>query len=640
MTLPIWDNVLYMPGDIIAAWILMVLLGPILALWLFKTKKWPIVWEYMRTTNHRKIGTMYVLFGFLFFLRGGVDALLMRTQLAVPENNFWLFQGEKYNEVFSTHGTMMIFFAAMPLLIGLMNIAVPLQIGARDLAFPFLNAVSFWMFLAGGMLFNMAFFLDSSPNAGWTAYTPLSTDTYTQTAGNDYYTFALQISGLGTTLTAINMIVTILRHRAPGMKLNRMPLFPWATLVTSFLILVAFPVLTIALFLLMFDRLFDTSFFSGEAGNPVYWQHLFWIFGHPEVYILALPAFGIFSDVISTFSRKKVFGYTAMVLSLCLIGFLGFMVWAHHMFTVGLGPMANIFFAITTMMIAIPTGIKVFNWLFTMRNGVVRFTVPMLFALAFIPTFVMGGVTGVMLSVAAADMQFHDTHFVVAHFHYTIIGSTILGVFAGIYYWYPKITGKLLDRRLGLWHLGLFITGFHLTFFIMHITGLNGMPRRTYTYQWGENLFVFNFISTIGAFLMGAGMAVFVWNILRTWRSGNHAEADPWQGRTLEWTVPSPSPEHPFTQIPVVDQRDAFWYAKQEERHLSIEKQARPAPIALKTLQPLCIGVILWLLSLAMIYHWWMLAALSGVLVLAMFLLRTWRDERIKAIGKEEVTDE
>ncbi|WP_093213833.1 cytochrome c oxidase subunit I [Sediminibacillus albus] len=636
MTFNLLDEVLYMPSDVIAAWVLALLLGPAVLVWITRQRKWPVLWEYARTTNHRKVGTMYLLFGLLFFLRAGTDALIMRTQLAVPQNDFWVFQGEKYNEVFSTHGTMMIFFAAMPLLIGLMNIAVPLQIGARDLAFPFLNAVSFWLFLAGGLLFNLAFFLDSSPNAGWTAYTPLSTDTYTQTAGNDYYVFALQISGLGTTLTAVNMIVTILRHRAPGMSLTRMPLFAWATLITSFLILIAFPVLTIALFLLMFDRLFDTSFFSGEMGSPVYWQHLFWIFGHPEVYILALPAFGIFSDIISTFSRKKVFGYMAMVISLCLIGFLGFMVWAHHMFTVGLGPMANTFFAITTMLIAVPTGIKVFNWLFTMRNGIVRFTVPMLFAIAFIPTFVMGGVTGVMLSVAAADMQFHDTHFVVAHFHYTIIGSTILGIFAGIYYWYPKITGKILNRRLGLWHAGLFVTGFHLTFFIMHITGLNGMPRRTYTYEWGENLLAFNLISTIGAFMMGAGVLFFAWNIYTTHKSGEKASADPWQGRSLEWTVASPSPEHPFEKVPIVDQRDAFWYAKQSGRKLQVEKDPRPAPIAVYTIQPALMSMILLVMSIGLIYNWWLLALICGGFLLLMFLWRTWKDERRSLYEREE----
>ncbi|UOQ47088.1 cbb3-type cytochrome c oxidase subunit I [Gracilibacillus caseinilyticus] len=385
----------------------------------------------------------------------------------------------------------MIFFVAMPLLIGLMNVVVPLQIGANDLAFPVMNSLSFWLFFSGAVLFNLSFFFASPPNAGWTAYAPLSVAEFTPGAGNSFYIFSLQISGIGTLLTAVNMMVTILRLRAPGMRMLRMPLFTWATFVTSALIIIAFSALSVALYLLMFDRMFGTSFFGSDEGYPVYWQHLFWIFGHPEVYVLALPGFGIFSDVISTFSKKRIFGYSSMVLSIILIGFLGFMVWVHHMFTVGLGPMVNTFFAITTMLIAVPTGIKVFNWLFTMRNGRIQFTVPMLFAIGFIPSFVMGGVTGVMLAVPAADFQFHDSYFVVGHFHYTILGATVLGIFAGIYYWYPKITGKKLNETLGKWHFWLFVIGFHLTFFPVHFSGLQGMPRRVFTYTEEDGLFIF-----------------------------------------------------------------------------------------------------------------------------------------------------
>ena len=340
------------PSDIVVSWIFVSLIGVLLLWWLTKKQQWPTIWEYARTTDNRKIGTMYIIFAILFFIRGGMDAIFIRSQLAVPENEFWVFQSQKYNEVFTTHGTVMIFFVAMPLLIGLMNVAVPLQLGANDLAFPYLNAISFWLFVSGAVIFNMAFFFNAAPNAGWTAYAPLSTDTYTTGPNNNYYIFGLQVSGMGTILTAINMIVTIIRLRAPGMKLTRMPLFSWATLVTSFLIIIAFPVLTIALLLLTFDRLYGTSFFLGELGSPVYYQHLFWIFGHPEVYILILPAFGIFSDIISTFSRKRIYGYRSMVIAIALIGLLGFMVWAHHMFTVGLGALANSVFAITTMLIA------------------------------------------------------------------------------------------------------------------------------------------------------------------------------------------------------------------------------------------------------------------------------------------------
>ncbi|ASN04009.1 cytochrome c oxidase subunit I [Virgibacillus necropolis] len=640
MTIPFFGGTLFVPSDVVAAWGLTIILGILMAIYVWRKQKLPLIWSYMRTTNHRKIGTLYVLFGVLFFLRAGIDALLIRLQLAKPHSEFWVFQQDKYNELFTTHGTMMIFFVAMPLLIGLMNIAVPLQIGARDLAFPFLNSVSFWLFLAGAILFNMSFFFNSAPNAGWTGYAPLSTDTFTPDVGNDYYVFSLQISGLGTIFTAINMIVTIIRHRAPGMKLTRMPLFPWSALITSFLILVAFPVLSIGLYLLMFDRMFGTGFFSGEVGSPVFWQHLFWIFGHPEVYILALPAFGIFSDIISTFSKKRIFGYPAMVLSLALIGFLGFMVWAHHMFTVGLGPMANTFFAITTMLIAVPTGIKVFNWLFTMRGGVIRITAPMLFSLGFIPTFVMGGVTGVMLSVAAANFQYHDTHFVVAHFHYTIIGSTILGIFAGLYYWYPKITGKVLDETLGKWHFWLFLIGFHMTFLPMHITGLQGMPRRVYTYSYGDSLFTLNLISTIGAFIMGSSMLFVAWNVYKTHKYGKKVGNDPWNGRTLEWTVESPSQENTFHPMPVVKEMDPYWYAKVEGRTLASTTNVRPAPIAVETIKPLLIAVSMSIMSLGMIYSWYWMAILGGISTFALFIIRSETDERKKDYWEEAKSDE
>lgn len=639
MSIPLLGELFSMPSDVISAWILTIIMGAFLTIYVLKKKKLPIIWDYMRTTNHRKIGTLYILFGILFFLRAGIDSLLIRTQLAVPNNDFWVFQGDKYNELFTTHGTMMIFFVAMPLLIGLMNVAVPLQIGARDLAFPFLNAVSFWLFLAGAILFNMSFFFNTVPNAGWTGYAPLSTAVFTPDVGNDYYVFALQVSGLGTIFFAINMIVTIIRNRAPGMKLTRMPLFPWASLITSFLMLIAFGVLSIALYLLMFDRMFGTAFFSGNEGSPVYWQHLFWIFGHPEVYILVLPAFGIFSDVISTFSKKRIFGYPAMVVSISLIGFLGFMVWAHHMFTVGLGPMANTFFAITTMLIAVPTGIKIFNWLFTIRGGVVRVTTPMLFALGFIPTFVMGGVTGVMLSVAAANFQYHDSHFVVAHFHYTIIGGTILGIFAGLYYWYPKITGKVLDDKLGKWHFWFFVIGFHLTFLPMHITGLEGMPRRVFTYQWSDGIFLLNLTSTIGAFLMGSSMLFLGWNIYKTHKYGENAGNDPWNGRTLEWTVRSPSPEHPFDPMPVVKEIDPFWYAKVNKRSIRKTAKTRPGPISVNTILPVLFAVSLFVISIGMIYTWYWMSIIGGTLTFLLFIVRTLTDER-KALYRGEHSHE
>lgn len=637
MTFYLFDRSFYIASDVLLAYIAVFLSGIAAFYLITKTKKWSLIKEYVTTTHHRKIGVLYLLSATLFFIRAGIEALIIRVQLAVPENDWWVFQGDKFNEAFTTHGTIMIFFVSMPLLIGLMNVAVPLQIGARDMAFPYLNAVSFWLFLAGALLVNMSFFMTASPNAGWTAYAPLSTELYTPEAGIDYYVFGLQVSGMGTILAAINMIVTIVRHRAPGMKMTRMPLFPWATLITSFLILVAFPVLAIALYILMFDRMFGTQFFSGSEGSPILWQHLFWIFGHPEVYILVLPAFGIFSDVISTFSKKRVFGYTSMVVALAIIGLLGFMVWVHHMFTVGLGPLVNTIFAISTMLIAVPTGIKIFNWLFTMRKGIIRVTTPMLFSLGFIPTFVIGGVTGVMLSVAAADMQYHDSYFVVAHFHYTIIGGTILGVFAGIYYWFPKMFGIKLKDKLGKLHFWLFVIGFHITFFPMHLAGLNGMPRRVYTYKPSDEVFTYNFISTIGAFMMGLGTLVFIWNIYQSFKKPDYVGDDPWDGRTLEWAVPSPAPEHPFQPMPFVKTIDPLWEAKRN-RSGTLPKADHPraAPVDVKTWQPIGLAGMLMVFSLAFIYHLTWLQIVTGVLVLSFFVLRTLTDEHVRVTREEE----
>ena len=626
------------PSDVIAAWISAVILGGLITFYVVKTNKFPLIWSYLRTTNHRKIGTLYILFGFLFFARAGLDALLIRLQLAVPNNEFWLFQFEKYDQLFTTHGTMMIFFAAMPMLLGLMNVVVPLQIGARDLAFPFLNAVGFWLFFAGAMIFNFSFFLNSAPGIGWTGYAPLSTSIFTPDVNSDYYVFGVQVSGLGTIFTALNLMVTIIRHRAPGMKWFRMPLFTWATFVTAIMILLAFTVLAIALYLLMFDRMFGTKFFSGPDGDPVYWQHLFWIFGHPEVYILALPAFGIFSDIIPTFAGKRIFGYSSMVFSIVLIGFLSFTVWAHHMLTVGLGPLLNTFFAITTMTIAVPTGIKIFNWLFTLQGGLIRFTVPMLFSLGFIPSFVMGGVTGVMLSVSAADFQFHDSQFVVAHFHYVILASTILGIFAGIYYYYPKIMGLRLDETLGKWHFWLFLIGYHLTFFPMHITGLNGMPRRVFTYDPGDGLTVTNFMSTVGAFLMGAGILFFFWNIFKTHRKNEPVSDDPWNGRTLEWTVPSPSPEETFDPMPVVEGMDPLWIAKEEGREMKTTTDHRSAPIAKDSILPVLMALSLAGLTFCMIYQWFIATAIFAAGLFALFIVRSFTDEKKDHYGKGEAS--
>jgi cytochrome c oxidase subunit 1 len=515
--------------------------------------------DWLTTVDHKKIGIMYLVAGAFFFLVGGLEALLMRIQLMKPLNNF--VDGHTFNELLTMHGTTMIFLAAMPLVFAFMNAVVPLQIGARDVAFPFLNAVGFWTFLFGGIIVNVGWLYGGAPEAGWTAYAPLSTNFSGISA--DYYAIGLQIAGIGTLVGGINFLVTIINMRAPGMTFMRMPMFTWTAFVTSFIILFAFPALAVGLVLISFDRLFHANFFNvAGGGNPVLWEHIFWIFGHPEVYILILPAFGIISEILPVFAKKRIFGYSSMIFATVLIAFLGFMVWVHHMFTVGLGPLGNALFSVSTMLIAVPTGIKIFNWIFTIWGGRIEFTAANLYSLAFVPTFVMGGVTGVMLASPAADYQYHDSYFVVAHFHYVIVGGIVLGLFGGAHYWWPKMFGRMLSETLGKVTFVLFYTGFQLTFFVQHLLGLWGMPRRVYTYLPGQGWDNLNFVSTIGAFFMTAGTIVLLINVVVTSLKPRNAVADPWDGRTLEWTIPSPPEEYNFKQLPLVTALDAFWEEK------------------------------------------------------------------------------
>ncbi|MGG4195444.1 MULTISPECIES: cytochrome c oxidase subunit I [Paenibacillus] len=520
--------------------------------------------DWLTTVDHKKIGILYLIAGALFFGIGGIEAILIRIQLIQPMNDF--VDAKTFNELITMHGTTMIFLGVMPIIFALMNAIIPLQIGARDVAFPFLNALGFWTFFFGGLLLNLSWLMGGVPDAGWTSYVPLSNTDYSPTHGVDFYTIGLQISGLGTLIGGINFLATIINMRAPGMSFMRMPMFTWASFITSALILFAFPAVTVGLILLMFDRLFGGNFFYvPNGGSVVLWQHIFWIFGHPEVYILILPAFGIISDVISTFSRKRLFGYSSMVFATILIGFLGFMVWAHHMFAVGLGPVANALFSIATMLIAVPTGIKIFNWLFTMWGGSIKFTAANLYAVGFIPTFVMGGVTGVMLASAPADFQFHDTYFVVAHFHYVIVGGLVLGLFAGLHFWWPKMFGRMLREGLGKATFWMFWIGFQLTFFVQHFLGLIGMQRRVFTYLPNQGFDLMNLVSTIGAIMMGIGVLMFLYNIVITSRDPKNLGNDPWEdGRTLEWTIPSPPPEYNFKQTPLVRGYDAWWKEKME----------------------------------------------------------------------------
>lgn len=606
-------------------------------------RKKSLIWDYLTTVDHKKIAILYLLAGGFFFLVGGLEALFIRYQLAVPNNDFLV--GGLYNQVLTMHGTTMIFLAAMPLIFAFMNAVVPIQIGARDVAFPFVNALGFWLFFFGGVFLNLSWFLGGAPDAGWTSYASLSLASPGH--GIDFYVLGLQISGIGTLIGGINFLVTIINMRAPGMTYMRMPLFTWATFVTSALILFAFPALTVGLIFMMMDRLFGGNFFNPAlGGNTVIWEHLFWIFGHPEVYILVLPAFGIFSEIFATFSKKRLFGYSSMVFATVLIGFLGFMVWAHHMFTTGLGPIANAIFAVATMAIAVPTGIKIFNWLFTMWGGNIRFTTPMLYAVAFIPSFVMGGVTGVMNAAATADYQYHDSYFVVAHFHYVIVGGVVFALLAGAHYWWPKMFGKMLSEKLGKLTFWLFFIGFHLTFFIQHFLGLMGMPRRIYTFLPGQGLETGNLISSIGAFFMGVATIVLLINIIITSVRGPKAEADAWEdGRTLEWAVSSPAPEYNFAQTPLVRGLDAFWLEKMEgKKGLTPAEPLGDIHMPNPSFLPFVISLGLFISAFGFMYHndysWGLPVGIIGLLVtLGAMFLRSVIDDHGFHIHKEEIIE-
>jgi cytochrome c oxidase subunit 1 len=521
------------------------------------------LWSWITTVDHKRIGILYGSTAFFFFLMGGIEALIMRVQLAKPDNT--LVGPETFNQLFTMHGTTMIFLAIMPSSAMFFNFIIPLQIGARDVAFPRLNAFSYWVFLAGGLFLNSSFLFGAAPDQGWFGYANLTSRQFSPGVNVDFWMLGLQILGISSLAAAVNFFVTIVNLRAPGMQLMRMPMFVWMSFITQVLLLLAFPVITVALILLMFDRFFGTNFYvPSGGGDPLLWQHLFWIFGHPEVYILILPAFGIISEVLPVFSRKPLFGYAAMVFSGVFIAFLGFGVWAHHMFATGMGPIPDTFFALSTMLIAIPTGVKIFNWLGTVWGGSIQFRVPMYFALAFIAMFIIGGLSGVMHASPPADLQQTDTYFVVAHFHYVMFGGSIFGLTAGAYYWWPKMFGRVLDEKLGKLHFWLMLIGFNLTFFPMHIVGLNGMPRRVYTYPKGLGFEELNQLETIGSLILGFSFVFFLFNIYKSWRAGRNAPADPWNGATLEWSIPSPPQEWNFAEVPTVHGRDPLWEAKRQ----------------------------------------------------------------------------
>jgi cytochrome c oxidase subunit 1 len=527
--------------------------------------------ELVVTVDHKKLGLMYIGTALIFLVVAGLLAVAIRLQLAVPVNNF--LEPDVFNRFFTMHGTSMVFLVGMPLIAGLGNYLVPLMVGARDMAFPRLNAFGYWMFLFGGLLLYFSYLgapglggHGSAPDVGWFAYAPLTARAFSRGTSTDYWILSLLLTSVGSTVSAINVIVTAITLRCPGMKLMRMPLLVWLMLVTNFMILLALPALSAAQIMLLIDRYLGGHFFDTQAGgSAVIWQHFFWIFGHPEVYILIIPAFACVSEIVPVFSRKPIFGYPVMVGATAMIGLISVSVWAHHMFSVGMTSVGNTFFAISTFTVAVPTGIKIFNWLGTMYGGRIRLDLPMLFCIAFLFQFLIAGLTGMMLGVAPLNWQLTDSYFVVAHFHYTLVGGFLFGMFAGFYYWYPKAVGRLLDRRLGLLHFWLFVIGFHVTFDTMHFPGLFGMPRRIFTYDAGRGWETLNLITTLGALCQAVAILMLAINIVRSAKKGKLAGNDPWDAWTLEWTTSSPPPGYNFATPPIVRSRRPLWDLKHPE---------------------------------------------------------------------------
>lgn len=603
-------------------------------------KKWKWLWKnWLTSLDPKKIGIMYLIVSVIMLLRGFGDAILIKAQ-QVFNGSPELLNSDHFQQIFTAHGSIMIFFVAMGLIFSAFNLLVPLQIGARDVAFPFLNSISFWLFFAGMILINAPLIVGEFSAAGWLAYPPLSGLEYSPGVGVDYWIWSLQIAGIGSLLSGVNFFVTILKLRAPGMKMMMMPIFTWSVLITSVMIMFAFPILTATLGMLALDRMMDMNFFtSSGGGNPMMYVNLIWAWGHPEVYILVLPAFGIFSEVVATFSRKRIFGYTSMVIALIAIALLSFTVWLHHFFTMGAGANVNSFFGIMTMIIAIPTGVKVFNWMFTMYRGRVSFTTPMLWFMGFVVTFTLGGLTGVMLSVPSADFQFHNSLFLVAHFHTMIIGGVVFGIFAGLTYWWPKFTGFTLNERLGRWAFWNWIIGFHLAFVPLYILGFMGAIRRLDHYDasigW-QGLFI---VAGVGVAVIGVGIAFQVLQVIYSIikRNENRVGDDPWDARTLEWSIASPPPEYNFATIPAATGHDPFWEQK-KKKHTSVFK---PVYEDIWLPKHTGVGVIIGGLSLAFgfaaIWHMWWLLIISLAATVIILIIRLTADEKEQKISAANV---
>jgi cytochrome o ubiquinol oxidase subunit 1 len=602
---------------------------------------WGYLWkEWFTSVDHKRIGVMYIVLGLIMLLRGFVDAIMMRLQQAMAFGaNQGFLPAHHYDQIFSAHGTIMIFFVAMPLIVGLMNVVVPLQIGARDVAFPFLNNFSFWMTISGAVTIMMSLFVGEFSRTGWLAYPPLSEAPYSPDEGVDYWVWSLQIAGIGTLLSGINLIATIVKMRAPGMTMMKMPIFCWTSLCANILIVAAFPVLTAVLALLSLDRYLGFHFFSNDlGGNPMMYVNLIWIWGHPEVYILILPAFGIFSEVTSTFCGKKLFGYTSMVYATVVITILAYLVWLHHFFTMGSGASVNSFFGITTMIISIPTGAKIFNWLFTMYHGRIRFELPMMWTVAFMLTFSIGGMTGVLLAVPPADFVLHNSLFLVAHFHNVIIGGVLFGLFAGINYWFPKAMGFRLDKKWGLASFWFWVVGFWVAFAPLYVLGLMGVTRRLRHFD-DPSLQIWFIIAACGAFLILLGIICFLIQIavsIKNRESLRDFNGDPWQGRTLEWATSSPPPPYNFAFTPVVHDNDAWWYMKQRgyERPLEGYKDIH---MPSNTAAGMVLALFSTIFSVSMIWYIWPGVALGAVGVLVTAIGHTFNYKRDFYFPKAEV---